>query len=479
MSSKEIFALRKQGRSAEALEMAQAEYPKNKEDTWFLRAYAWSLYDHAKKLIDSYEAKQLPPTALNSQFTPYMLEFSKIAEGLRGDSTFSQMLRLAGKASKDWQDFLKFARWAGIDDFSDEDKTPFINDQGKTIDSLQKRFIRAVGREAATRSVDPQSDPSLIEWGLGMLKRALADAPNDQWLNYYQSKLHASLGEVDLAVRRLAPVLRRQPRAAWPWALLGEILESTRPEDALICYSHASQLAREEQEVAKVRIHLAQRLSLAGRFNEAAQQASLASKYREQHGYKVPPELAQLLASDWYQQAVANNSLQQMPKVEAAAQALLQELDRQSLTYITGVIDHINTDKALSYVATGADSGIGLSHRKFRQVADLPPGTLVDVGRAEPEGPPLDWRLSESKALTGLCETFVGSLERQDGKDFAFIRNPGNDIFVPPSLAKAFTAGQHYQVCCLAIRRTNKQGKTGWRAVHFIEQEGRPPSDAP
>lgn len=479
MSSNEIFSLRKQGRSAEALEMARAEYPENADDIWFLRAYAWSLYDHVKKLVVSYEAKQLSPIALHGQLTPYMHEFAKIAGPLRGDSTFSQMVRLAGKASKDWKEFLSFARWAGIDDFSDDDKAAFVNEQGKTIDSLQQRFTRAICRETSAKATDPQSDQALIEWGIGILDQALQDEPNDQWLNYYQSKLHLAQGETDLAIKRLAPVLRRQSRAAWPWAQLGEILEATRPEDALTCYAHATELAREEQEVAKVRIHLAQLLSLAGRFNEAARQTSLAMQYREQHGYKVPQELQQLLASDWYQQAVANNTLLQLPKMETVAKALLHELDRQSLTYTKGVIDHINTEKALSYVATSADTGFGLPHRKFPQVADVSPGTVVEVGFAEPEGPPLDWRLSEAKALPGLCEMLSGSLERRDGKDFAFIRTTGDDIFVPPALANAFAPDQQYDVSCLAIRRTNKQGKTGWRAVKFIDHEGRSPSGRP
>lgn len=475
MSSGEIFSLRKQGRSAEALQIARAEYPQNTTDVWYLRAYAWALYDHAKEVVDRYEAKQLSPATLSGQLTPYMREFARMADALRGDSAFSQILRLAGKVSKDWQEFLGFARWAGTQNFSDEDKKPFVNAAGKTVDSLHKRFIRAICRETATRAADPQSEQTLNEWGLGILEQALQDEPNDQWLNYYQSKLHLANGEADLAIKRLAPVLHRQSRAAWPWALLGEILEVKRPEAALTCYAHATQLAREEQEVAKVRIRLAQRLALARRFNEAAQQANLALQYREQHAFKVPQELQQLLASDWYQQAAANNSLQHLPKVDAYAKALLQELDRQSLTYTQGVIDHINTEKELSYVATSVDTGFGLLHRKFVQLAALPPGTLVEVGCADPKGPPLDWRLSEAKVLPGLCETHTGNLRRQEGKDFAFIRTTRDDIFVPPGLAKSFALGQEHDVTCLAIRRTNKEGKTGWRAVKTFEQEDQLP----
>lgn len=476
MSANEISALRKP-RPAEALEMARSEYPENAGDIWFLRAYSWVLYDHVKKLVDSYDAKQLSSAALTGKLSPYMREFAKIGGPLRKDSAFSQMLRLAGKVSKDWQQFLGFARWAGVNDFSEDDKAPFVNAQGKTIDSLEKRFTRAICREAAVKAVDPQSNQEIVGWGLTILEQALRKEPNDQWLNYYQSKLHLAQGETNLAIKRLVPVLRRQSRAAWPWALLGEILEATRPEDALCCYAHATQLAREEQEVAKVRIHLAQRLSLLGRFNEAAQQASLALKYREQHGYKVPQELQQLLASGWYQEAVAKNSLQHLPNVDTSTKALLQELDQKILTYTPGVIDHINAEKAFSYVATGANTGCGLLHRKFPQITELAPGTLVEVGRAEPEGPPLDWRLSEASMLPGLCETLSGSLERSEGKDLAFICTTGEKISVPPTLAKEFSLGQRYDVSCLAIRRTNRQGKTGWRAVNFIEQEGRPPSE--
>lgn len=470
MSSNEIFALRKQGNFAEALEMARGEYSENSGDIWFLRAYAWALYDHVKKLVDAHEVKDLSAASLNSKLTPYIREFARFSDRLRKDSAFSQMIYLTVKASRDWESFLGFARWAGIDDFPDKDKASFVNDQGKTIDSLQKRFTRAVCRETVNKATDSQADDKLIEWGTDILEHALEAEPNDLWLNYYRSKLHLIRGEVELAIKRLTPVLSRQSKVAWPWALLGEILEASRPGDALTCHAHATQLAREEQEVAKVRIHLAQRLSMAGRFNEAALQANSALAYREEHGFKVPQDLAQLLASEWYRQAEADGSMQQLPSAEVAANTLLQELNRRNLAYTTGVIEHINTEKSLSYVATGTQTGVGLLHSKFPQIANLEPGTLVEVGRSEADGPARDWRLSQATSLLGLCEKFAGSLERHNGKDFAFIRTPRDDVFVPPVFAKAYAPGQQYDVLCLAIKRTDKKGKIGWRAVKVSEQ---------
>ena len=469
MSSKEIFALRKQGRSADALELARSEHPENANDIWFLRAYAWALYDHIKSVVDRYEAKQLSPTALSSQISPYMREFARIGGPLRGDSAFSQIIRLSGKVSKDWGEFLGFAWWAGVEDFPEEDKKSFVNEHGKTLDSLQKRFTRAICREAAANAENDQISREWIDWALSVLEKALSEEPNDQWLNYYQSKIHLSRGESSEAIKRLAPVLNRQTRAAWPWAQLGEILEPTRPDDALICYAYATKLAREEQEVAKVRIHLAERLALAGRFGQAAQQVRLALRYREQHGFKVPQELQQLAASDWYQQAVAGDAFEPLPSVELEARALSQALNELNLSYTPGVIDHINEEKGLSYVATAASTGVGLLHRRFPEVADLPPGTIVEVARADPDGPAVRWRPTDLTSIPGLCQSLSGTLERQEGQSFAFARCGVADVFVAPQLAQAFDPGCAYEVVSLAIRRTNKQGKTGWRAVKILD----------
>ncbi len=398
-----------------------------------------------------------------------MREFCVVASPLRGDSAFSQMLRLAGKVSKDWQNFLPLARWAGTNDFPSEDKVPFLNDQGRKIDSLQKRFTRAICRETVAKSSDPSWDPALIAWGQEVLKSSLEEDPNDQWLNYYQSKLNLLDGDFDHAIQCLVPVLRRQSKAAWPWALLGEILENDHREDALTCFAYATQLAREEQEVAKVRIHLAYLLALAGRFGEAAYQVKLSLQFREEHGYKIPSNLAQLLASDWYKMAVRDEDLKPIAKVTKDADNIIEKLGSQSLTYIPGAIDHINEEKALSYVATSSNDGLVLLHRKFPEVARLAPGTIIEIGRATSDGPPLNWHRSTVCSLPGLCEAFSGVVERHEGKSFAFLRSAADDVFIPPDMARDISVGEQSCRTCVALRRNNKQGKVGWRAVRFLD----------
>lgn len=478
MTSDIIFKLRREGRSSEALDVARQHIEANASDIWFLRAYAWVLYDQMKDVTDRYDAGNLSVTEMNSQVTPCMREFVTFADPLRRDTAFSQMLRLSGKVSKDWREFLGFARWAGIHNFSDDDRQPFVNDKGKTIDSLAQRFRRAICKEAVAMLADEQPSSELIDWGLSVLDMSLAELPNDQWLNYYQSKAHLARGEDELAIQRLAPVLQRQSRAAWTWTLLGEILEKSRPMDALVCFAHATQLAREEQEVAKTRIRLAHTLALEERYPESARQISLALKYREQAGYKIPQELRQLANSEWYSRIDADGGMQDVPDAGPAAFALLRNLQRKSLTYLQGVVDHVNNDKALSFVATGLDTGISLKHDRFPQIADLVAGTIVEVGRAETDGPPLDWRLSDASELPGLCERISGLLERHEGKPFAFIRASRDSIFVPPYLAEGYNTGQKYDVCCVAVRRQDRTGRIGWRAVKVVSSQSETPQSA-
>lgn len=465
MGSKEIFALRKQGRTTEALEMARAELPENKSDIWFLRAYAWPLYDQAKSIVDRYEAKQLSGRALSDQFASCMNEFAGMANPLRGDIAFSQMLRLAGKVSKDWDDFLLFARWAGLDSFAAEDEKPFLTDDGKTTDSLKVRFTRAICRETSKRADDGRTDAELIEWGQGVLDQALEANPDDQWLNYYQSHLHVVRGERDQAIMRLMPVMQRKSRDAWPWASLAEIIEPTQPEGSLICLIHAANLGRKEQEVANVRLQLASRLAQEGRFEEAARQADLNAKWRAANNYRMPPLLQQVLASDWYKQVGAAGTSKKLPDVSTAAMELLRRLDPTPLVYTPGVIENINAKKSLSYVATGTNTGFALPHAGFPEVAKLALGAVIEVGHVAGDCQARNWKRTDAENIPGLYEVVSGTLMRVGDQPFAFIRATRHDVYVSPSLASCFAPDSPCEVTCKAVWRTNKKGKTGWSAI--------------
>jgi len=474
-SSHEIFALRKAKRNEEALAMARATYAENARDPWFLRAYAWTLFDRVSLEVARYEQKELSPAAMSGKVSGHLREFCKFARPLSQEPVFSQMVRLAVKASKDWKDFLAFAQWAGLACFSQEDKKPFTTQDGKAIDSLEKRFLRAVCRETVVKAADPMANAianvKATAWGEGVLDHALRQDPQDHLLNYYRSKLHWLRHETAQAITRLLPVLRRQPRVAWTWSLLGAIMESMGAPGAITCYAHATQLARQEQEVAKTRLHLARLLAEAGRWPEAGWEVCRAIDYRAHNALRHPPELVQLSGSDWFQDGLQASRFQAVPEAAASVKALLRELGHQRLAYRLGVVDHVNADKRLTFVATGVDSGWVLMHARFAGSAALTPGSVVELGFDGQDEPPVHWPRSAATEMAGLCEILEGQLDHQEGKPFAFIRTPAGDVFVAPELLPECLRHPTGMLRCQAMWRMHKKtGKASWRALGLMDK---------
>lgn len=466
MISREIFSLRKSEQSTQALALARDNYSKNSDDIWFIRAYGWALYDHIKQAVEKFENKNISIGGLNTQLKNLMSEFANIAQPLRGDLIFSHVLRLAGKVSTSWDDFLSFARWAGLQDFTEEDKRPFITEDGKKIDSLEKRFARAICKQTAIYAAHPNAKQDLLEWGKQMLEGELLKNPDDQWLNYYHCKIYLANNQYSEALNTLGPILRRQSRAAWVWDMLAEILEKDRQQDAITCLVYATQLARKEQEVGRVRIKLASLLALNQQFAEAAYHAKLALEYRDKNGYRVPEELAQLLTSDWYKEIKQNNGMIESSRAEKSAKKILFELELSNLNYTLGVVENTNQQKKLTYVATGVDSGVPIFHNQHSAAAKLQEGTIVELGIVE-NTRVIDYRISSNNKIEGFCEEFQGEYDHKETNSFAFINSGNIAIFVPPHLASIFET-QHTKVKCLAIKKQNKQGKVGWRALKLF-----------
>lgn len=209
-----------------------------------------------------------------------MAEFAQISNIIRKDIAFSQFLRIANDISKDWHDFLLFSRWAGLDSFSNDDKQPYTTSNGDTIDSLYDRYICSIVRQTA-KIAEHHNDNSLLQWGKEILTMALANNPDNIWLNYYQTKIHLTNNDFDLAIKYLMPVMQRQMKASWAWALLGEAFDNSQPQNSLLCYIYANQLGKTEQEIAKIRITLAHKLASYQRYAEASFQVQKAVTYRQ------------------------------------------------------------------------------------------------------------------------------------------------------------------------------------------------------
>lgn len=173
----------------------------------------------------------------------------------------------------------------------------------------------------------------------------------------------------------------------------------------------------------------------------------------------------QLAAENQKQTDARTARIAHMIALGTVASGLRSKLDTAPVFYVKGVVDHVNRQRELTYIATGPLTGVGLAHRRFREAAALVPGELVEIGRVDPQGLPVDWRPAPRCEVPGLFEKFQGRLERKLEQAFALITCATCVILVPPSLAAAFEPGRARDVSCWAIQRANRNGTIAWRAV--------------
>lgn len=460
----------KAGKPDEALERARGCFAETPHDLFLQRAYGWVIYDLVKREVEALKADRSSPGRVANRFNEWLAEYHQFGENDRPGMLHSLLLNQVLKGSRAWPGFLEFARWWGPEYLTADDRKPYVLPNGKEAPSLAMRYFYAIGREAS--HLTHQLDSDLIAWAEAQVEAALAEAPDDQWLHYYKSKLLLDRGQIAQARECLMPVVRRQQCAAWVWTLLGQTFELEDPSTSITCYFRAVQLAGKPQEVANTRIALARLLAAGERYEEAAMQVRRALEYRIQNDFQTPQELWQMAGSDWYRKLAGRNDLPCEPDVTEAADATLYGGESMQIEYRLGVIDNQNPEKALAHVAFSSDDGSVLHYKKFKGIADAPVGEIVDVGFAAGEKQPIRWHRSEATAIEGLCRQMTGKVTQRPGQNFGFlITEYGERVFVHPDLMHRHSGGLETQArTCVAMMGKDKQGKPGWRALRWIEE---------
>lgn len=134
-----------------------------------------------------------------------------------------------------------------------------------------------------------------------------------------------------------------------------------------------------------------------------------------------------------------------------------------------------NHNDGYSYIRTSVNrkETFRVPHRVFPEVKDMAIGTVIKAECGIDEHNQVrkiySYNQCSEKELNFSFEEFEGKLEREIGNNFAFIKNYGTSIYVPPSLAKYFNEGQVYNVQCLAVESLDKNGNLGWEALEVIE----------
>ena len=465
--SQQITALRKDDKLDEAEKLASSEFEENADNKFFQSAYGWVIYFRLKNIIEDLQANKINRGKSISLLNNYINLYAKLDLIDRPDLLHSMILMQVLKIDNDWDRFLGFAKWWGVDNFREEDFKSIEVKNGKKLTSLYLRFYYRLGRTLISQYSNVNHE--VKEWAESQLESILSQNNNDQWLRLYSCKLMLLRGDSEGALKLVKQILKKKSQEFWAWSLLGDIICVTDSKQAILCFQHAVNLSKIPTAVVNVREKLAKLLTLESRYPEATVQIMKALELRKKLGSnKISNDLSQMMNTNWYKEHLNANLPKEIDVSNQVTDIIYVEDD---LVLKTGVIDNQNKAKNLAHVSFGLDDGVVMKYHQFSKIKNVGIGCVINVFFEEGSRLPIRWKETREYLIDGLLNEFTGILEQVSEKDFGFIRIASKEsVFVPPQLMHQMIDKVKTNVTVRAILTIDKsKGKEGWKALCNIE----------
>ena len=465
--SQQITALRKDDKLDEAEKLASSEFEENADNKFFQSAYGWVIYFRLKNIIEDLQANKMNRGKSISLLNNYINLYAKLDLIDRPDLLHSMILMQVLKIDNDWDRFLGFAKWWGVDNFREEDFKSIEVKNGKKLTSLYLRFYYRLGRTLISQYSNVNHE--VKEWAESQLESILSQNNNDQWLRLYSCKLMLLKGDSEGALKLVKQILKKKSQEFWAWSLLGDIICVTDSKQAILCFQHAINLSKIPTAVVNVREKLAKLLTLESRYPEATVQIMKALELRKKLGSnKISNDLSHMMNTNWYKEHLNANLPKEIDVSNQVTEIIYVEDD---LVLKTGVIDNQNKAKNLAHVSFGLDDGVVMKYHQFSKIKNVGIGCVINVFFEEGSRLPIRWKDTREYLIDGLLNEFTGILEQVSEKDFGFIRTASKEsVFVPPQLMHQMIDKVKTNVTVRAILTIDKsKGKEGWKALCSIE----------
>lgn len=139
-----------------------------------------------------------------------------------------------------------------------------------------------------------------------------------------------------------------------------------------------------------------------------------------------------------------------------------------------GYIHNHNYNDKFSFIRTSIDrkQGFLMPYKIFPDVKELAIGTVIKakcIVNNEKVIKVQSYNIGSESDLDFSFEEFEGILKRKKENNFAFVKNYGQIIYVPASLAKNFEVDRTYNVQCYAVQSLSNDGRLSWEALQVIE----------
>jgi hypothetical protein len=497
MPAKEIKELRQAGKLEEAYAMAKAELEADLSNIWGKRNLSWVLYAQLDELasnLDAFlakinEVKVLDlPASEEMFFENISIVISKAARAItheapldtnkmhhlfdsikelplkRNSKWFSVLFSAMHKGMKESHRYIEFADWWDLKNFRPEDFQKEKMPNGKEIMAIAEQAYIAYAKHLLPKQTQLGEiifNKEKAKAFLPVLSQIGEDYPQLQYPAYYNAKLLLALGNKNNILESLLPFAKKKRNDFWVWEILAEAISSD-PEKAFACYCKALSCKSPDEMLVSLRQKMAGLFISRKLYNEARTEIDLLVHTRTEHGFKIPAEVANWQAMDWYKTAVQSKSnfgfyKAYLPIAEAL---LFSDVPMESV-----IVEFVNADKKiLNFIASETKFGFFKYDRFF---SDVKVGDTLKVRfqGGSNEGMHQLYtaiKVNDNAFKKDFIKEIQGVVKIKAGKSFGFMA----DVFIPPSLVKKYKLTHNMQFAGKAIKSYNKEKKQwGWKLI--------------
>lgn len=410
MPTKEITALRKEGKLEEALAMAKAEMEADPTNIWPKRNISWVYYDYIKQhntpdhfdqfmlWIDEIRNLHMPAEELvlfdqvgwqigkmvfalmrnepvDTQQCIRLLESIEPFHFTRPSEGYSFIFSAFHKALKDTNRYIRFADWWGFEHFRPEDFQKDKLPNGKEVMALAEQAYIAYARHLLPRHSpmgETYFDRDKAQAFLPRIAYIAESYPQFQYPAYAHAKLLLALGDKEHLLDSLLPFVRRKKNEFWAWEILAEAFPEE--EKRFTCYCRGLSCHSPEEMTISLRQKMAGMLINKQHHAEAKTEILQLIKARSEHGWKIPTQVTQWQSQDWYKNASASKSNADFYKKYIPEAEALLFADKPEETIF---VEFVNTDKMmLNFIASESKFGY-FKYERF--LNDVKVGDILKV----------------------------------------------------------------------------------------------------
>ncbi len=239
--------------------------------------YGWLIYYALKQArnADALRRKQMLNNYLKLQLPkPSMLHSLILSEAVTLEKNIPLEFRI--------RDFMRLWGWECL---REDDWTPFVTDDGKTMSSLVEKLISVYVKELKTDGV--VACPEFCQ----VVDAALVRYPKNQYMPKYKATVLLSQGKRAEALDYYKVMIMQSPAKQYLWEQAAELVDNMDTKIALLC--KAVTCGADEEFIGKIRMSLAHLLVAKGLRNNAKYELE---KYRityESKKYHLKAEFQQ------------------------------------------------------------------------------------------------------------------------------------------------------------------------------------------